>query len=210
MPLIYTFLAVLLFILAVKVGLDRINDQRQKVLEGRRIENTLVAKEALLREVEVDISGFVDSASSAVPEKNPALVMLSQLKNLALVNGLTLTTFKVASETQAAGLGSVDVSFDIDGTLPATLSFLKSLSTIAPISTIEKVKVNTASQVASSNITIRVYFAEYPAKLPSLTEAVNNLTEEERKLLDMLSGLTQPVFTSLTPQPASGRVTPFN
>ncbi|MFZ5932503.1 MAG: type 4a pilus biogenesis protein PilO [Patescibacteria group bacterium] len=209
-PFVYITLSIFLFILALKIGLARITDQRAKIAEGRKTQNILSQKESLLRQVEVDILSFVDASANAIPEKNPALTMLAQIRNIALVNGLTVTSFKIASQAENPSVSSVDVSFGVDGGLTAVVSFLKSLSTLAPLSTVEKAKINQAGSVASANVTVRVYFATYPTKLPSLTEAVYDLTSEERELLDKLTSLTLPTFSRLTPQEPGVRENPFD
>lgn len=209
-PSIYLLVSILLFVFGVRTGVGRISEQRSSLNEARKTQVVLQQKESLLREIETEISSQVDVLANIFPEKNPALIMISQIKNLAAVSGVTISTFKIGAQNDAGSVSFVDVSFDVDGGLVSVISFLNTTKTMAPLSTIEKAKINQQGGIASANITTRVYFAGYPTKLPSLTEAVNELTGEEKGLLDTLSGLTLPVFSTLTPQEPTVRESPFN
>lgn len=208
-PFLYLAASVLLFSLVMKIGVTKISEQRKTISESTATQGVLQQKESFLREVETEVSDFVDASANAIPEKNPALTMIAQLKNLAVVQGLTLTSFKVGSDSLTSGVSSVEVTFGVDGTTTNVLSFIQALSTAAPISSIEKAKVNTVGGIASANVSLKVYFAEYPTKLPALTEPISTLSAEERTLLDTLSALTLPSFTKLNPQEPGIRGNPF-
>lgn len=209
-PSVYLLVSIILFVFGAKMGIAKISEQSGTLNEARKTQGVLAQKENLLRQIETEISSQVDVLANVVPEKNPALIMISQLKNLALVSGVTITTFKIGAQNDAGVVSFVDVSYDADGALTSVIPFLNTVKTLAPISTIETAKINQQGGLASANVRIRVYFADYPTKLPSLTEAVNELTDEEKGLLDTLSGLTLPTFTTLTPQEPAVRESPFN
>ena len=209
MPFIYLAASVLLFVFVLRIGVSKISQQRKNIGEETGTQRILQQKESLLREVESDVSGFVDASSNAVPEKSPALAMVSQLKNLALVQGLVLTSFKIGSESQSPGTSYVELTFGVDGTTPNVLGFMQSLTTVAPVSTVEKAKINTSVGVVSANVSLRVYFAPFPTKLPPLTEPLTQLNDEEKSLLDTLSSLSLPAFVKLAPQEPGARANPF-
>ena len=209
-PSVYLLVSIILFVFGAKMGIAKISEQSSSLNEARKIQGVLQQKESLLRQIEPEISSQVDVLANVVPEKNPALIMISQLKNLALVSGVTITTFKIGAQNDTGVVSFVDLSYDADGALSSIIPFLNTVKTLAPISTIETAKINQQGGLASANVRIRVYFAGYPTKLPSLTEAVNQLTSEEETLLDTLSGLSLPSFTTLTPQEPTVRESPFN
>ena len=209
-PAVYLLVSIILFVFGAKTGIAKISEQGSTLNETRKTEGVLQQKESLLRQIETEVSSQVDVLANVLPEKNPALIMISQLKNLALVSGVTITTFKIGAQNDAGTVSFVDLTYDADGDLVSVISFLNTIKTLAPISTIDTAKINQHGGIASANVRIRVYFAGYPTKLPSLTEAVNALTDEEGGLLDTLSGLTLPVFTTLLPQEPTVRESPFN
>lgn len=209
LPFLYLAASVILFVFALRIGVSKISEQRKTIGEETGTQRVLQQKESFLREVETQVSDFVDASSNAVPEKNPALAMVSQLKNLALIQGLTLTSFKIGSESQTPGTSYVELTFGVDGTTPNVLGFMQSLTTVAPVSTVEKAKINTVGGIASANVSVRVYFAPFPTKLPALTEPLTQLNDEEKSLLDTLSSLSLPAFVKLAPQEPGARANPF-
>jgi len=209
-PSVYFLVSIILFIFGLRTGIAKISEQSSTLNEARKTQGVLQQKESLLRQIETEVSSQVDVLANVVPEKNPALIMISQIKNLALVSGVTITTFKIGAQNDAGMVSFVDLSYDADGALTSIIPFLNTVKTLAPISTIDTAKINQQGGVASANVRIRVYFAGYPTKLPSLTEVVNELTDEEEGLLDTLSGLTLPVFSTLNPQEPTVRENPFN
>lgn len=209
-PSIYFLLSILLFVLALRTGVGRISEQRNALSQARKTQVVLEQKESLLRQIETEVSSQVDVLANVLPEKNPALIMISQVKNLAAVSGITITTFKTGAQTEAGAVSFVNLSFDAESDLLSLISFLNTLKTLAPLSTIEKARINQQGGATSANISVRIYFAGYPSKLPNLTEAANDLSAEEKDLLGTLSGLTLPAFSTLTPQGPSIRESPFN
>ncbi|MEK7112246.1 MAG: type 4a pilus biogenesis protein PilO [Patescibacteria group bacterium] len=209
-PSAYLAVSILLFVFTAKTGIAKISEQRKGLSEARKIQGVLQQKENILRQIETEVPLQVDILANVLPEKNPALTMISQIKNLAAVSETTITTFKIGAQNDSGDLSFVDLNFDIDGGLTEVLSFMNSIKALAPLSTIDKAKINQAGGIASANVTIKIYFAGYPTKLPSLTEAVSDLSEEEKGLLVTFSGLTLPTFTTLTPQEPVSRESPFD
>ena len=196
--------------LAVRVGFSRIGAQRDEIATARKDENTLSQKESVLRGVQGTVPTFVNTVAASLPEKNPALSMISQLRVLALTNGLLLENIKIGSAVPSEGLFYVDITFGLEGTPPQVVSYLNSIKNQAPISTVEKAKVNQSALGTRADVTVRVYYSAFPQQLPSLTEPVKELTEDEKAALNRLSALSLPAFTDLQAQPAGARENPFD
>jgi Tfp pilus assembly protein PilO len=209
-PLAYLLAALLISLFGLKTGLGKLGEQSKILSAAKKTQSTLQQKESLLRQRETQISSEIDILANVIPEKNPALTMITQLKNLAITNSIILTSFKIGSQNDSGAVSFVDLNFDAEGAVSSLINFLSSLKNLAPLSAIDKAKLNQLGGIGAVNVSIRVYFAPYPTKLPSLTEAINDLTDEEKDLLDTLSGLTLPTFTTLTPQEPSIRENPFN
>ena len=209
-PSVYLLVSIILFVFGARTGIAKISEQSSALNDAKKTQGVLQQKESLLRQIETEVNSQVDILANVVPEKNPALTMISQIKNLAAVSGITITTFKIGAQNDAGVVSFVDLSYDADGALISIIPFLNTVKTLAPISTLDTAKINQQGGLASANVRIRVYFAGYPTKLPSLTEAVNELTGEEKTLLDSLSGLSLATFTTLTPQEPTVMESPFN
>ena len=209
LPLVYISVAAVLFYILITLGVGEINKQRKSISDIERTNSILNQKQTLLRTLESNVSDYVSSTANALPEKNSALSMVSQIKNMAALNGLFISAVKIGAETAQAGVSAVEITFGIEGSMNDTLNFLNSLSSVAPVSNIQKAKVNSSGGIASADITIRAYSAPYPVRLPSLTEPITDLSNDEKDLLDTLSNLTLPLFTTLEPQQPAVRDNPF-
>lgn len=209
-PIVLLIILGILSGLAIRIGFGRIGQQRQDVAVARQNENTLSQKEGVLRSNQGTIPSFVNTVAASLPEKSPALSMTSQLRNLALANGIILENIKIGSAVPSGSLSEVDITFGLEGTPQQVVSYLNSIKNLAPVSTIEKAKINQSALGTRADVTVRVYYSPFPEKLPSLTEAVKELNEDERNTLNRLSALSLPAFTDLQPQPAGTRDNPFD
>ena len=196
--------------LAIRVGFARIGQQRQDVALARQNEGTLSQKEGVLRSIQATVPTYVNTVAASLPEKNPALSMTSQLRTLALSNGLILENIKIGSAVPSGDFSEVNITFGLEGTSPQVVSYLNSIKNLAPVSTVEKAKINQSALGTRADITVRVYYSPFPQKLPSLTEPVKELTEDERNILNRLSALSLPAFSNLQAQPAGIRENPFD
>lgn len=206
--IILTALAILSFVV-INFGLAQISKQSQAVSEAKINEKILAEKEATLTEISATVAKEAASVSLALPEENPALAILSQLKLLALSKTIVLSNIKVGVGSQEENLLRVNISFNANGQDINVLDFLSSIKNISPITTIEKIKMSQVSGVLSADTNVRGYWSLLPKTLPKVTEPVTNLSEPERNLLEKVMALTPPSFTQVTPSAPSIRDNPF-
>ncbi|OGM86730.1 hypothetical protein A2614_00170 [Candidatus Woesebacteria bacterium RIFOXYD1_FULL_40_21] len=206
--IILTALAILSFVV-INFGLAQISKQSQAVSEAKVNEKILAEKEATLTEISATVAKEAASVSLALPEENPALAILSQLKLLALSKTIVLSNIKVGVGSQEENLLRVNISFNANGQDINVLDFLSSIKNISPITTIEKIKMSQVSGVLSADTNVRGYWSLLPKTLPKVTEPVTNLSEPERNLLEKVMALTPPSFTQVTPSAPSIRDNPF-
>lgn len=200
---------VLLFILVGNFGAGKVSEIRASVAKEKKNVTILSQKLSLLNEVTESVSS-ASLASTALPEKNPALAAISQLKSLAVTQNTLISKIKSGSAGKdKSGISKVDITFDLEGQRSQVFQFLTAIENIAPISRVEKVKLNEIAGATRATITIKSYFAELPTKLPALTDAVNDLTADEKKTLSEVTGLTQPNFVSLPASQGGGKPDPF-
>jgi hypothetical protein len=209
-PIILITVLIILSILVAKIGISKVNSQREKLTVAQRDETIFKQKQEILQEVQGEVLSLADLSASAVPNKNPALAVISQLKNLASLRSVVLSNLQVGSKSGAEkGMSKVDISFDVDGDFSSVLDFLQDTSKIAPISQIEKIEINQTVGATRANTTMVSFWAPFPKKLPPLTEAAKDLSVEELSLIRSLSELTPPVFLEIAPSVPSARADPF-
>lgn len=209
-PIILITVLIILSILAAKIGISKVNSQREKLAVAQKNETIFRQKQEILQEVQGEVLSLADLSTSAVPNKNPALAVISQLKILASSRSVVLSNLQVGSKSGTEkGMSKVDIGFDVDGDFSSVLDFLQDTSKIAPISQIEKIEINQTVGVTRANTTLASFWAPFPKKLPPLTEPAKDLSAEELSLIRSLSELTPPAFLEIAPSAPSARADPF-
>ncbi|MBU0572254.1 hypothetical protein KKH23_01120 [Patescibacteria group bacterium] len=201
---------VILVIVIFKVGIGRISTQRVEFQKATKNETILSQKQQVLQTIESNILSYADTAIIAMPDKNPSLVALSQLKNLAEKSALNIGSIEIGGETKGkSGPSKTTISFEVEGTLSQVLNYLISTESFAPLSVIDRVEIAQAGGVIRASVDLAVFWAPLPTKLPAISEPVQELSAGETGLITELSGLEQPLFTQILPAAPSARIDPF-
>lgn len=202
-------ISIILIIIVAKVGLGKVSSLRSEISQAQRDEATLTEKLNTLNALGGDLQTKSILSTYVIPDKNPGLAALSQIKLLATQNLIGISKLKVGGGTTLAkGLSTTSLTFDVIGPSEGVLAFINGLSTVAPIMHVDKVKLAQQTDQTSGTVTISSYYAPYPKELPSLTTAINGLTTDEVNTLSVIANLTPPQFISLTPS-AAGKSDPF-
>jgi len=202
------FLLVLISYFVGKAGYSKIQSQRSAVVSARKTENVLVEKESELKS-STKIYTYVKQVSIALPDKNPALVLISQIRNLSSLNVSTLEDLRIGGMAGTEVVSKVNISFSLNGRYPDLMSFLKDTKTLSPLLTIQKVDFSNLEDVALVDVILNSYWSPYPEKLPPITEPILKFTTEDLNILGQVSGNTTPVFSTLTPLAPFPRENPF-
>lgn len=212
MPTLFLIILVVLFSFSIRLGLTEISSQRQEIEKLQKDENILREKESLLRNLESSILSQADSALIALPDKNPALSAVSQLKNLSLQKATIIDNLKAGSPQEGeGGISKIDITFDIDGTFFSIFDFATSVKNIAPITALQKLELSDAGAGASrATISVRSYWASFPEKIPTVSEPVKGLDEKDQETLSLFASLSPPSFVEISPTSPGVRADPFN
>jgi Tfp pilus assembly protein PilO len=208
-PILFLVVLIILSLIVVKEGVGRISSLKGELEVEKKNEAVLSQKESFLREIQSSVSTNMEFSLAAVPARNPALIVLSQLKKLSLDKEVILSNVKIGTETKEADLSSIQIRFDIDGNLSSVVDFTKSINNLLPISLVEKVKLASQGETSRANVSIKVFFSPYPKKLTSLTESLTDLSTEEKNLLSKLTQLIMPDFVEVQPFGPGMRTNPF-
>ena len=211
MPIAILMGIVILALISYRIAYSKISTQREEVAAAKEVEKVLNDKQKVLTQVGANIGSYVNSVAASVPEKNPVLMMISQLKSLAGTRNITINNLKGGSEVNSQGsIPVVNLNFEVGGSLSNVLDFLKSLETVAPLSTIDQLKIAQSAGNARTDVFLKLYFSPFPQKFPALSEPITELTTNEKELLAKLQQLKLPSFVNLAPQAPSVRATPFD
>jgi hypothetical protein len=209
-PLGLFLAALLLGAIVVRVGLSRVSSQRAELQKASKNETILAQKQNVLQALEEDVLSYADTAILAVPEKNPSLIALSQLKILGESKGLLIDNIEIGNSVKDKSGGyKAIVSFEVEGAFDQVLSYLTSIKTFAPLTIIDRAEITQAGGAVRASVDAVVYWASLPTKLPALSEPVKELSASETNIITELSTLEPPLFTEVLPSAPSGRLDPF-
>ena len=209
-PFVYFIVLSLIFVFAIKTGINKISSQRAQLKTLQRTENTLLEKENILKEAQTDILTHFRFSGIALPNENPSLVTLVQIKNLAAGFLLPLDEIKISGTGLGEGASNIGFSFKVLGDLEQIILFLKDTSTLSPITTIDKVELSGMDNITSADVKLKTFWLAYPEKLPSVTDPVKKITDNEIAVIEEMAKLIPPAFSNLSPTGPFERSTPFN
>lgn len=208
-PLVSITILVILFFVSFKIGFSKLSSQKEEIVGLNKNIGILKKKEETLSIVQKNISNSIQFFSMAIPASNPSLSIISQIKTQSLLKGLIFENLKGGGESKGKSFSKVDINFDLDGDLNSVLSFLQETEKFAPIITLEKIKLNQSGGIYSGAINVRGYWADYPGKIPAITQPLSDFSDEEMDMIVKISELLLPSFSEGIPETYSGRTEPF-
>jgi hypothetical protein len=207
LPLVVT---ILLFIIVGKFGIGRIQSLRAQISQAEIDKATLSQKLSTLESLSSVVGTGSQSATSALPEKNSALLELSQLRAIASQNGVIISNLKSGAEAKSSGdLSKASLTFDVTGARVGVITFLDSIQKSAPISIIDRIRLNEVGGETHATLTVSSFSALFPKSIPSVSGSVSDLTQAEIATLKSISSLIQPQFVELPVGESGGKPDPF-
>lgn len=198
-------LIIILFVVVAKIGISQIGSINKQLKDAKKTQTLLTTKINTLRSTASISETGSEIALAALPNSNPSINVMSQLKFLSSQYPVIISNIKSSyTEATSKDLTYVSTSFDLSGTSADLLSFINALERVAPITLIQKISITSGTDVYDANIVVQTYYAPLPSTIPSVTQPVNDLTAAEKELLNKLSSLVQPVVLPSTVVPTAG------
>jgi len=129
---------------------------------------------------------------------------LAQEKEVAIID----KSIQVA-ESDSSGIVSMQLSLELEGEFTNILSFIQDIQKVAPLSTVEEIHIEKIINEITSNVSLSVFWGDFPTRIPPITEPIKTLTAKEEVLLDQLGNLTRPELTDLSATEPIIRDNPF-
>jgi len=205
-------LIVLLFlsVFSLRIGISKIVKLQDLVNSQKSTELVLEQKEELLRSADGGLFDQANVANIALPEKNPVLFSLYNIKNSGMNGLVELANIKIGSAGMGdSGINKISISFDINGQIMDVLNGINQLKNVAPLIILDKVDFQIEGPLASASVGVSSFWSPFPGKIPSLTQPLSEMTAGEKEILVSLLSLTRPSFVQLIPQEATERENPF-
>lgn len=194
-------IVVLIFVVG-KFGISQIGNVRKNISDLNKTELTLTEKLNILKTVSQLSDTGSTAAVTALPEANASLSVLSQIRTIAAKENLTISEIKSSGADSSGGdnIFSTSISFTLAGTRESIISFVKAIDTIAPLTFVNGFDLSESGSASTANISLKTYYAPLPSTIPTVTQAVTDLSESDKKILSDLGTLTPPsIGEALTP-----------
>jgi hypothetical protein len=199
---------VLLIIFGGQFMWGQISQLRTQLKLSRSDEAKLSQKLNVLRNFEVRGALSSESLSHSLPEANPTVSAISQIKNIANQNGVFISDFGVGKGINSE-VSYVDINFDAQAQILPLVTMFTDLLKSAPLGSINKVEIVQNGDIAVSNVSYRVYYSELPKTLPTILEQLTEFTTEDAEIIDKLITLIPPIFVEVPAQGSSPNSNPF-
>jgi hypothetical protein len=209
-PFGFFALSLVVLISVLSFGIKQIRQTNDKLGDAKKLKSILTQNVNTLSSVDEEIAEQQSFIEVVLPESNSQLFFISQARKMAYEKQVFITNIKTGMSTEADnGLSKASVSFDLEGPVDSISDYIDEIKMTLPLISVEKVETTMANDLARSSITVNVYSAELPKKIPSLTSAVASFTAEEKELLVGLLDYTLPTFLKPEPTEPTQRDNPF-
>lgn len=202
-----------LFFYLINFSYPIITGKLTEISEGKKTENTLSERVELLK---IFREGILDDKSEEIytvlPDENSSAVLISQFKEDLDRESLRLSSVEVVGEKEGTEIFKMKVvyKFSTDD-FNKPLSVALALKETAPLTTVDKIKAaKDVNNSINAEVTTSIYWSALPDKLPSLTEPVVKISEEDQQVLDRVLRYRYPRENKLNPEINNLRNNPFN
>lgn len=182
-----------------------IESKQQVVLEERL---------STLRTVQVEVENSSNIVTSALPQNNPAILIISNLKSLASENEVLIEDLRINSAS--GGIWSEDlntaiVSVTVSGNYEGILEFIDKLQTISPIVNLSSLSLSQGnSGELSIDVSLYGFYSDLPKELPAIDTPLAGLSDTEKGIISVLKDNLRPTLQSgVFSNEEKGRENPF-
>ena len=161
---------------------------------------------------EADLNSKVFLAESSLPSDKPVFQAVDLVQSKAgqyglVVDGFDFSPGLVASESGAKSqtdliAPSMELKTTLVGSFESLLQFIDGVERSGPLTDVKGFSVSSSqldSGVVKTTLTLQIYYLPAPEALPKVTGALQEITDEQLAVLDLMSTYTQTTPTSLAP-----------
>lgn len=211
--LVIVMVASVLLVFVVLLGKDIIISEWNKYKNNQNNKVIFESKKEVLSNVSSQVFNKSELVAIAMPDKNPVLWVISQLKNYLSENSNVLIKSLAVDigEKNLTDINTLLVRIEIEAKdISGVLSMIDYLQKVLPITKVSDVSTEIGDLNVKSKVIILVYWSEYPTKLTNITESISSINQDEMEILNFVAQLKPPVFKVLSPSVPSIRENPFN
>lgn len=194
----------------------RINTVRSETRAMQSKNTVLSGRLTTLQSLDAGLRQSANTATLAIPEKNPAVLVTRQLRRLAQNHSVGIENLTITSSSLREGeeVLTHDIGFEVVASDYESVSgYISGLSNIVPLVNLATLKVETRpgrGYVAQLKLT--AFSSAFPTELPALDEPLSGLSPAEQEILATLESFTRPDTGGTLPEPVDvePRANPFS
>lgn len=211
-PLLVLVVTLGVSLFVVIKGLAWIGDVKDKLDSAISTQNKLESKFETLSAVDHTLAINSTFLDVVLPSKGAVLYAINQVKNQSVLYNLAISGLKTGvSVPEKSDVYKTTISFEAEGEESSVYEFLASFSKLLPLMNVDKVSLNKSDVIVRASITLSVYSADLPKKIPSVSDPAKELSDSEIKLLQEVAKYQMPEFVEPeTQQYQAVDADPFN
>ncbi|OGM18454.1 hypothetical protein A2686_02510 [Candidatus Woesebacteria bacterium RIFCSPHIGHO2_01_FULL_38_10] len=151
----------------------------------------------------------------ALPERNPAAIIVSILRSLLQEQSLVIGSIELKVVTEKDNIKTSELKLEMTDSkenLLNVINFFKSLDQITPVVSLGEVELIGSDEQLRYGLKLNIFWSELPKELSPISQPIESLTREEQELIAKLSNFKSPglVNFDLAPSQNLERQNPFN
>jgi len=190
-PLLVVLLLVIGGVSATSFLLNKINTINTQITQTQANIDVLSGRLATLQNLDSNVKTSVNIASLAIPEENPSILAVRQLRSIAVKWNVVIVNMTVDTlpPTPEETIIKHDINFELLGEYRNVVSFLKNLSTVVPLLNLQTLDLDSSAEnIVKGLVKIQAYSSSFPGELPPLTEPLASLSQGEEETLNSITG----------------------
>jgi hypothetical protein len=200
------------FIFVVPTSYSQITSRIQSFKSNQEVEDVLTKKLAVLENTSPEVLEKSPQTVIVLPDKNPVLSLISQVKEIAITQNSLVSEVKTGSITEIEeNLHRIEFTVGIDA--PDFITIAKIVDEIgkrAPVSSVDLLEMQDQLTIKHANLQVSAYWSPLPDSLPAVTDPLSALSPDELALLNQISSFSAPQFSTLSPEADTQRENPFD
>ena len=190
---------VILFVIVSLIGFKNLRAYVDKINENKATQKSLSQKVSTLETVSQILPGDITFLDIVLPNRGVVLYGLSQVKTQAIKFNLAISNLKTGGVSpESGGVLKASIGFEVTGNEKDIYNFLQSFNKLLPLMNVNRVNLTKVNDITNASITLNIYSAELPQKIPSVTGTVTELSQKDINLLGELTTYSLPQFVEPT------------
>lgn len=188
----------------VRGDIKKVENQNQ-ALEGRL---------TVLRQSGSALRTYSDNSVFALPDKNPSLVVSTNLRALAEQEGLDIDELSTrqGSSREEDDVQSINIKMSVTGDQEQIFVFADDISRISPIINVREATILEERGTYIADFDLLAYWSPLPTELPRIDQPLLELSNDELSVIQKINALERSEILRLPPPQTDVelRADPFN